>query len=206
MARNTQPKGKIVRRFGVNIYGNPKFDRLLAKKPNGPGMHGANQGRRKISEYAKQLIEKQKLRYTYGMGEKQFRVLYKRALRKEGITGDILMTLLESRLDNVVYRMGMAPTRDAAKQLVTHGHIKVNGRRVNIASYSVREGDVVTVKDSSKSQNLIRRNLEESASRELPEWVFVDKETLAGQVMRLPLREEIPTIANEQLVVELYSK
>jgi len=206
MSRNQTPKGKIVRRFGTNIYGNPKFDRLLAKKPHGPGMHGANQGRRKISEYAKQLIEKQKLKCTYGMGEKPFRVLFQRALRKDGVTGENLMILLEGRLDNVVYRMGMAPTRDAAKQLVTHGHIKVNGRRVNIPSYSVREGDVVTVKDSNKSQNLVRLNLEEAASRELAEWVFVDKETLAGQVMRLPLREEIPTIANEQLVVELYSK
>jgi small subunit ribosomal protein S4 len=200
------PKGKVVRRFGTNIYGNPKFDRLLAKKPHAPGMHGANQGRRKISEYAKQLIEKQKLKYTYGMGEKQFRVLFQRALQKDGVTGETMMIMLESRLDNVIYRMGFASTRDAAKQLVTHGHIKVNGRRVNIPSYSMREGDVVTVKDSNKSQNLARRNLEESASRETTDWVFVDKDGLAGQVMRLPLREEIPTIANEQLVVELYSK
>lgn len=206
MSRFTAPKGKIVRRFGVNIYGNPKFDRMLAKKPHGPGMHGATQQRRKISEYATQLLEKQKLKYTYGLGEKQFRIVYFRALNSAGITGDNMMILLESRLDNVIYRLGLAPTRDAAKQMTTHGHVKVNGRRVNIPSFSVKPGDVVTTKESTKSKNLVRRGLEESTSREVPGWLYIDKDNLGGQVLRLPMREEIPSIANERLVVELYSK
>ena len=205
MARFTEPKGKIVRRFGVNIYGNPKFDRLLGKKPNGPGVHGASR-RRKVSEYGLQLIEKQKIKYCYGMGERQFRVLFKRALKRPGITGDNLMVLLESRFDNTVYRMGMAPTRDAARQLIAHGHLKINGRRVNIASYSLRPGEEISVKDSSRSRALVSRYLEECANRDAAAWVAVDRDNLTGIFERTPIREEIPTVANEQLVVELYSK
>jgi small subunit ribosomal protein S4 len=205
MARFTEPKGKIVRRFGVNIYGNPKFDRLLGKKPNGPGVHGASR-RRKVSEYGLQLIEKQKIKYCYGMGERQFRVLFKRALKRPGITGDNLMVLLESRFDNTVYRMGMAPTRDAARQLIAHGHLKIDGRRVNIASYSLRPGEEISVKDSSRSRALVSRYLEECANRDAAAWVAVDRDNLTGIFERTPIREEIPTVANEQLVVELYSK
>jgi len=206
MSRFRGPKGKIVRRFGVNIYGNPKFDRLLARRQNPPGMHGGNKGRRKISEYGKQLIEKQKLKYTYGLRERQFRVTFKRALRHKGITGDNLMIMLESRLDNTVFRMGMAPTRDAARQLILHGHLKVNNRRVNIASFQITPNDTVTVKESTRSRGLVQRYVDENISAEIPEWVSVDRDNLKATVDRVPLREEIPTIANEQLVVELYSK
>ena len=206
MSRFRGPKGKIVRRFGVNIYGNPKFDRLLARRQNPPGMHGGFKGRRKISEYGKQLIEKQKLKYTYGLRERQFRVAFKRALRHKGVTGDNLMIELESRLDNAVFRMGMAPTRDAARQLILHGHLKVNNRRVNIASFQVTQNDTVTVKESTRSRGLVQRYIDENISAEIPEWVSVDRDNLKATVDRVPLREEIPTIANEQLVVELYSK
>ncbi len=206
MARYTGPKGRIVRRFSSNIYGNPKFDRLLGKRSNPPGQHGPSLSRRKVSEYGQQLIEKQKLKYTYGLLEKQFRLVFKRALRDKGITGDNLLILLESRLDNVVFRMGWAATRDQARQLVVHGHLKVNGRRVNVPSYQLSEGDVISVKDSSRSKALVSRYLEENASRPVPEWVIVDKDNLTATVERLPLREEIQSEANEQLVVELYSK
>jgi small subunit ribosomal protein S4 len=206
MSRFRGPKGKIVRRFGVNIYGNPKFDRLLARRQNPPGMHGGFKGRRKISEYGKQLIEKQKLKYTYGLRERQFRVTFKRALRHKGITGDNLMIMLESRLDNTVFRMGMAPTRDAARQLILHGHLKVNNRRINIASFQVTQNDTVTVKESTRSRGLVQRYVDENISAEIPEWVSVDRDNLKATVDRVPLREEVPTIANEQLVVELYSK
>jgi len=206
MSRFRGPKGKIVRRFGVNIYGNPKFDRLLARRQNPPGMHGGFKGRRKISEYGKQLIEKQKLKYIYGLRERQFRVTFKRALRHKGVTGDNLMVMLESRLDNTVFRMGMAPTRDAARQLILHGHLKVNNRRVNIASFQVTQNDTVTVKESTRSRGLVQRYVDENISAEIPEWVSVDRDNLKATVDRVPMREEIPTIANEQLVVELYSK
>jgi small subunit ribosomal protein S4 len=206
MSRFRGPKGKIVRRFGVNIYGNPKFDGLLEKKPHAPGAHGANGRRRKVSEYGQQLAEKQKLKYTYGMREKQFRVLFKKAFRKPGITGDNMLIMLESRFDNVIYRATAAPTRDAARQMILHGHLKVNGRRTNIASYSMREGDVVSVKDSDKSRALVRRFVEGSSHRAVPEWVDIDRDNLVVTFVRSPLREEIQSIADEQVVVELYSK
>ncbi len=206
MSRYTGPKGKIVRRFGVNVFGHPKYDRLLSDRPNAPGQHGQMKGRRKISEYGLQLIEKQKLKFAYGVREKQFRLYYKRALAQTGITGDNMLILLETRLDNVIYRLGMAPSRDAARQAILHGHIKVNGRRVNVPSFQVRTGDEVTVKANQRSQSLIRRYLEENANREVPEWLIVNKDQLKGSIARKPIREEIPTIANEQLVVELFSK
>lgn len=207
MSRYTGPKGKIVRRFGANIFGHPKFDRLLAKRPNPPGMHaGGRRGRQKVSEYGQQLIEKQKLKLAYGVRERQFRIYYKRALRLEGITGDNLLVLLESRFDNVLYRLGMAPSRDAARQMILHGHMKINGRRCNVPSYQVQAGDEITIKDSARSQALARRWLEDSESRETPEWVLVHRDQLKGQVVRKPIADEIPRIANEQLVVELYSK
>ncbi|MCH2174300.1 MAG: 30S ribosomal protein S4 [Lentisphaeria bacterium] len=206
MARFTGPKGKIVRRFGENIFGQPKFDRLLAKKPHGPGFHGPNQGRRKLSEYGKQLVEKQKLKYAYGLLERQFRITFNRARRMQGITGDNLLVLLESRFDNVIYRAGIAGSRDQARQLILHGHLKVNGRRVNVPSYQISENDVITVKDSVRSQTLVRRYLEENASRPAVDWLAVSKDELSVQVIRQPLREEIQSVANEQVVVELYSK
>ena len=206
MARFTGPRGKIVRRFGLNIYGNPKFDRLLSRRSNPPGQHGPNMARRKVSEYGQQLVEKQKMKQTYGLLERQFRVVFKRALRMKGITGDNLLILLEGRLDNLVYRSGWAGTRCQARQLVNHGHLKVNGRRVNIPSCQINEGDVISVKDSNKSKALINRYIEENASRPLKDWIVVDKDELTLNVDRLPLREDIQSEANEQLVVELYSK
>lgn len=206
MSRYRGPKGKIVRRFGLNIYGNPKFDRLLANRPNPPGQHGAANTRRKLSEYGQQLLEKQKLKYCYGIGEKQFRLTFERARRMAGITGDNLVILLETRLDNVVYRAGMAPSRDAARQLVLHGHLRVNNRRVNIPSFRTRPGDAITVRDATRSQALARRYFEEAVHREIPEWVQVDQDNLKVVLDRAPLRSELQSIANEQLVVELYSK
>ncbi len=206
MSRFTGPRGKIVRRFGMNIYENPKFDRLLAKRPNAPGIHGVKKSRKKVSDYGLQLTEKQKLKYTYGLRERQFRVFFAKAQRKKGITGDNLLILLESRLDNVIFRMGMAPTRDAARQLICHGHIKINDRRVNVASFILRENDEITGKNSAKSRALIQRYFEDSSKDKVPEWVAVDKEQLKGQMLRSPIRSDIQSVANEQLVVELYSK
>jgi len=206
MSRFSGPKGKIVRRFGVNIYGNPKFDRLLSKRPNAPGIHGVKKTRKKLSDYGLQLTEKQKLKYTYGLGERQFRGVFSRAQKKKGITAENLLVLLESRFDNIIYRMCLAPTRDAAKQLITHGHLKVNGRRSNIPSFLLKPNDEVTVKDSTRSKVLVQRCIDENSNRELPEWVSVDKEQLKGLLIRSPMRSEIQSVANEQLVVELYSK
>lgn len=205
MGKYSGNKGKICRRFGVNLFGNMKYDRVLAKRPNPPGVHGANAARKKLSEFGKQLVEKQKLKITYGLREKQFRITFDRAAKLKGVTGNNLMTLLEARLDNVIYRLGFAPTRSAARQLVGHGHIRVNGRRCNIPSYSVRPGDIVTLKDSSRSKALVQRHLD-AVRGETPEWVSLIKDELKGEIVRLPEREEIPSVADELMVVELYSK
>lgn len=199
-------KAKICRRFGVNLFGNLKFDRILEKRPNPPGVHGASAARKKLSEYGRQLNEKQKLKITYGLREKQFRLTFKKAAQKKGITGDNLLQLLERRLDNVIYRLGFAPTRTAARQLVNHGHVKVNGRKVNIPSFTVREGEEITIKDSDRSKALIQRNLELSSRREVPQWLILTKEELKGMIARMPLREEMPSVADELMIVELYSK
>ena len=206
MARFTGAKGKVCRRFGLNVYGNPKFDRLLSRRSNPPGQHGPNMMRRKVSEYGQQLIEKQKMKFTYGLLERQFRITFKRALSTKGITGDNLLILLESRLDNAVYRAGWAGTRDQARQLVNHGHLKINGRKVNVPSCQIREGDVISVKDSNTSNALITRYVEENASRPTQEWIAADMDEMNFRIERLPLREEIQSEANVQLVVELYSK
>ena len=203
---NSLAKGKIVRRYGVNLFGNPKYDRLLAKRPNPPGVHGANQARKKVSEYGQQLAEKQKLKIAYGLREKQFRLTFKKAAAKKGITGNNLLQLLELRLDNVIYRLGWAESRSAARQLVGHGHVKVNGRKVDVASYSVKEGEEITVKDSARSKALIQRNIDACSRAEVPEWIIVNKEELKGQIARMPLTEEIPSVSDVQQVVELYSK
>lgn len=205
MGKYSGNKGKICRRFGVNLFGNMKYDKVLAKRPNPPGVHGANAARKKLSEYGKQLVEKQKLKITYGLREKQFRITFDRAAKLSGVTGNNLMVLLEARLDNVVYRLGFAPTRSAARQLVGHGHIRINGRRCNIPSYSVRPGDVVSLKDSTRSKALVQRFLD-GARGETPEWVSLIKDELKGEIVRLPEREEIPSVADELMVVELYSK
>jgi small subunit ribosomal protein S4 len=206
MAKFTGPKGKLVRRFGVNIYGNPKYDRLLERRSHGPGQHGPNQMRRKVSEYGKQLLEKQKLRHTYCLLEKQFRILFRKAQQMRGVTGENLLVLLETRLDSLVYRAGFGCTIMQARQLVNHGHIKVNGRRVNIASYRVRVGDQVAVRDAVTSKNLATRYLMENPRFSGADWLTVDREGLTISVNRLPQRDEIDATANEQLIVELYSK
>ena len=201
MARYTGPKSKIARKFGEPIFGE---DKVLAKKNFPPGQHGANK-RRKTSEYGVQLREKQKAKYTYGVLERQFRLLFAQASRIKGITGEILLQLLESRLDNVVYRLGIAPTRAAARQLVSHCHITVDGKVVNIPSFQVKPGQVVAVREKAKSLEVIAASLEGFNHSKYPwlEWNEADK---AGKFLNLPQREEIPENIKEQLIVELYSK
>lgn len=201
MARYTGPKTKIARKFGEPIYGE---DKVLAKKNYPPGQHGANR-RRKTSEYGQQLREKQKAKYTYGVLEKQFSNLFKKASRLKGITGVILLQLLESRLDNVVYRLGIAPTRAAARQLVLHRHITVNGAVVNIPSYEVKAGDIVAVREKSKSLEVIGDALAGFNHSKYP-WIEWDETAKAGKFLHLPEREDIPENIKEQLIVELYSK
>ena len=206
MAKYTGPKGKIVRRFGVNIYGNPKYDQLLQRRSHGPGQHGATRSPGRLSDYALQLIEKQKLRYTYGLLEKQFRRLFRRAERMFGVTGDNLLVLLETRLDTLVFRAGFGRSLMQSRQLVNHGHIKVNGFRVDIASYQVKTADSITVRLNEVSQAMVSRYLLESPRFSNPDWFSVDRSTLTITVNRLPQREDIESTANEKLIVEYYSK
>ncbi len=206
MAKFTGPKGKLVRRFGVNIYGNPKYDRLLERRSHGPGQHGPSSVRRKVSDYAQQLIEKQKLRNTYGLLEKQFRRVFRKAQQMRGVTGDNLLLLLETRLDTLAFRAGFGCTLMQARQLVNHGHLQVNGRRVDIASYRVKTGDVITIRDSEASRALVTRYLMENPRFSGAEWLTVDQQALKVTVNRMPQRDEIHGTANEQLIVELYSK
>lgn len=201
MARYTGPKTKIARKFGEPIFG---ADKVLSKKNYPPGQHGANK-RRKNSEYGVQLREKQKAKYTYGVLEKQFHNLFLKAARQKGITGEILLQHLESRLDNVVFRLGMAPSRPAARQLVLHRHITVNGSVVNIASYHVVPGDVVGVRERSKSLEVIADALAGFNHSKYP-WLEWDETLKAGKLLHVPAREDIPENIKEQLIVELYSK
>jgi len=200
MARYIGPKSKIARKFSDPIYGPDKY---LEKKNYPPGQHGNNRRRRKQSEYGIQLAEKQKAKYTYGILERQFRNVFKKASRKKGITGENLLQLIEARLDNVVFRLGIAPTRAAARQLVSHRHITVNGDIVNIPSFSVREGDVVSVREKSKSLEAVTNSL---ASRKTFSWLEWDEEKMQGKFLNYPAREEIPENIKENLIVELYSK
>jgi len=203
MARYTGPKTKISRRFGVPIFGNSK---ALERKNYPPGMHGPKGSRRKQSDYALALAEKQKLRYQYGLLERQFRRYFQTALTRRGVTGLILLQLLETRLDNVVYRLGFANSRAAARQMVSHGHVAVNGRKTNISSFNLRAGDKVSVKEKTGSRNLAAKFLELTQISPVPDWLAVDKDNFSGTVTRIPTREEIAPIVNEQLVVELYSR
>lgn len=200
MARYTGPKTKVSRKFGEPIFGASK---ALQKKNYPPGQHGRGR-RRKQSEYAVQLAEKQKAKYTYGVLEKQFANIFDRASRKSGITGEILLQLLEARLDNTVFRLGIAPTRRAARQLVGHKHITVNGEIVNIPSYTLKENDIVGVREKSKSLEAITDSLSGSAKRF--SWLEWDSTTMSGKFLNSPTREEIPENIKEQLIVELYSK
>ncbi len=201
MARYTGPKTKIARKFGEPIYGE---DKVLSKKNYPPGQHGQNR-RRKTSEYGLQLREKQKAKYTYGVLERQFRNLFEHAARTKGITGEVLLQLLESRLDNVVYRLGLAPSRPAARQIVLHKHICVNGKPVNIPSYRVLPGDVVTVREKSKNLEVIQDSVAGFNHSKYP-WIEWDEQIKGGKFLHLPERADIPETIKEQLIVELYSK
>jgi small subunit ribosomal protein S4 len=201
MARYIGPKSRIARKFGEAIFGP---DKVLAKKNYPPGQHG--QGRRKkTSEYGIQLREKQKAKYTYGVLEKQFRNLYEKAQRTKGVTGEVLLQLLESRLDNIVFRLGFAPTRSGARQLVSHKHITVDGKVVNIASYHVRAGQVIAVREKNKSMEVISASLNGFNHSKYP-WIEYNAASLSGTYLHIPEREDIPENIKEQLIVELYSK
>jgi len=204
MGRYTGPKTKVSRRYGVPLFGSSKS---LERKNYPPGMHGPKGSRRKQSDYAIALGEKQKLRYQYGLLERQFRRIFQSALRKRGVTGETLLQLLETRIDNVVFRLGLANTRAAARQLVSHGHVMVNGRTVNVSSYNVKAGDEISIKDRPKSRQLALRNIELTQIVPVPDWLTVDRDGLKGRVLAQPKREELVQIqVNEQLIVELYSK
>lgn len=201
MARYKGPKSKIARKFGEAIFGD---DKSFEKKNYPPGQHGNNRRRGKKSEYAIQLMEKQKAKYTYGILERQFRNLFAEAKRREGVTGEVLLQLCEARLDNVVYRMGIAPSRRGARQLVSHRHITVNGDVVNIPSYSLKAGDVVGVREKSKSVQAINDSL--AANSSVYEWITWNSEKKEGTFVTIPERLQIPENIKEQLIVELYSK
>ncbi len=201
MARYTGPKTKIARKFGEAIYGP---DKDLEKRNYPPGMHGQNR-RRKVSEYGLQMKEKQKAKYTYGVLERQFRNLFDKAARTKGITGEVLLQLLEQRLDNVVYRLGIAPSRPAARQIVLHKHITVNGKVVNIPSCRVKPGDVVAVREKAKSLEVIADALAGFNHAKYP-WLEWDASIMGGKFLHLPSREDIPETIKEQMIVELYSK
>lgn len=205
MARFTAPKGKIVRRFGVNIYDNDKYDRLLQRREDGPGQHGTKRFK-KLSDYALQLIEKQKLRHSYGLLEKQFRQVFHKAQRMQGVTGDNMLVLLETRLDSLAFRAGFGRSLSQARQMVNHGHLVVNGRRVDIPSYQVRERDVVSLRERENSRALAARYLVENPRFSGGEWFTVDREALSVKVNRMPQADEINSPVNEKLIVEYYSK
>ena len=201
MARYTGPKTKIARKFGEAIFGE---DKAFEKRNYPPGQHGLAKKRGKKSEYAVQLMEKQKAKYTYGILEKQFRNLFKKASAASGVTGEILLQLCEARLDNVVYRMGIAPSRRAARQIVVHRHITVNGELVNVPSYHLKAGDKVAVREKSKSLEAIDRSL--SSSSQVYEWITWNNDTKEGSFVSVPQRLQIPENIKEQLIVELYNK
>ena len=209
MARNIDPKCKQCRREGVKLF--LKGERCLTlkcaieRRNYAPGQHGQN-FRRKITDYGVQLREKQKARRTYGVLERQFRGYYEKAIRQKGVTGENIMRLLELRLDNLVYRLGLGSSRSQARQLVRHRHVEVNGRTVTIASYQCRPGDKIRVRDGSRNLDVVKASLEARDPASLVSWLSLDREKLAGSVLQSPSRQEIPVPLNEQLIVELYSK
>jgi small subunit ribosomal protein S4 len=202
MARYTGPRTRISRRFGIPMFGPDKY---LERRNYGPGVHGPK-SRRKHTDYGLGLIEKQKLRYFYGLMERQFRGVYERALKRRGVTGEQMLQILETRLDNVVYHLGFSITRAGARQMVSHGHVKVNGRKVNVPSYALKVNDVIEVRESNVSRQLATKNLELATSKVVPDWLMLNKDAFKGTVMRIPTRAEIQPIANEQAVVEFYSR
>ncbi|SMG46087.1 30S ribosomal protein S4 [Dethiosulfovibrio salsuginis] len=206
MSKNTNrknaPKGKMVRRFGVNVFGNTKYDRLLAKKSGAAGKGGKRPA--KVSIYGQQLLEKQKIRFAYGVSEKQLLAAFAKAKKQPGVTGHNMLVLLESRLDNVVYRLGLCSTRPQARQLVCHGHFTVNDRKLDIPSAIVKPGDVIAVAEGSRDVKILKENAEIASAVSKPAWLSLNG--MVGKVERLPERQEIPTIADEQIVVEFYSR
>lgn len=202
MARYTGPTSKVARKFGEPIFGP---DKVLEKKNYPPGMHGISKRRKKVSEYGTQLMEKQKAKFTYGVLEKQFLNTFRKAERTKGVTGEVLLQLLERRLDNVVFRLGIAPTRAAARQLVSHRHIVVNGKVVNIPSFSVKDGDLIGVREKSKSLEVITESLTSQRHTQYS-WLEWDKDSFTGKFLNNPERSDIPENIKEQLIVELYSK
>ncbi len=203
MARLSGPKSKISRRYGLPLFGPSK---ALERKNYPPGQHGPKGSRRKQSDYSVALAEKQKLRLMYGLMERQFRGYYETASAKRGVTGETMLQLLECRLDNVVYRLGFANTRRAARQMVGHGHVQVNGKKVDISSYQVKPGEVIAVRERVKSKQLGTRGIELTQIVPVPDWMTVNREGLSGQMTRIPTRTEIAPVVNEQLIVELYSR
>ena len=205
MATPIKTRGKLVRKFGVNIFGNPKYDRLLTRKSYAPGQHG--QGRRsKLSNYGTQLREKQKIKFMYGLLENQFRLTFEKAEKMKGETGTNMLQLLECRLDNVVYRLGFAPSRPAGRQLVSHKHFLINNKVVNIPSYTVKPGDVIEVRDKSKKMDLVLESMRRIKGDMDLSWLELDKAKMRGTFVTVPDRDEMHLTVNEQLVVELYSK
>ena len=205
MARNLTPRGKITRKYGENIFDNPKYDKILQKKPYAPGQHGADGRRKRLSEYALQLREKQKAKYIFGLLEKQFRNTYDKAKKDKGITGENLIIRLECRLDTLAFRLGFAPSQRAARQLVSHKHLLVNGISTNIPSFLVKVGDVISVRPKSQKMEIIHESLKRVSENPRP-YLKVDKATLEGSLLETPKREDIMVKINEQLIVELYSK
>lgn len=203
MARNTGPQTKVSRRYNTFLGGSAK---AFEKRPYPPGQHGPKGSRRKLSDYALALAEKQKLRHQYGVLERQFRRYFSVAISRRGVTGEILLQLLETRLDNVVQKMGFAKTLRAARQMVSHGHVVVNGHRTNASSMNLKAGDEVQVREAERSKRLAVKAADQTASQTVPDWLLVDAEKFSGKVVRIPTREEINPIVNEQLVVELYSR
>ena len=202
MARYKGPRVRISRRFGIPIFGPSKY---LDRRNYPPGVHGPK-SRRKLTDYGMGLVEKQKLRYYYGLMEKQFRGVYEKALKRRGVTGEQMLQILETRLDNVVFHLGFGTTRAGARQMVNHGHITVNGRKATIPSYALKVNDVIVVKNNTVSRQMATKALELSTSRSVPDWLSLGKDEFKGVVMRIPTREEINPIANEQAVVEFYSR
>jgi small subunit ribosomal protein S4 len=202
MARYKGPRVRVSRRFGTPIFGPSKY---LERRNYPPGVHGPK-SRRKLTDYGAALVEKQKLRYYYGLLERQFRGVYQKALKRRGVTGEQMLQILETRLDNVVYHLGLGTTRAAARQMVAHGHVQVNGRKVSIPSYALKVNDIITMKPNNVSRQMATKALESSTSRPVPDWLSLSKDEFKGVVMRIPTRDEINPIANEQTVVEFYSR
>ena len=203
MARYKGPRVRISRKYGIAIFGPSKY---LERRAYPPGVHGPKKSRRKQSDYGIGLAEKQKLRYQYGLLERQFRRMFEIARKKRGVTGETLLQLLETRLDNVVFRIGFATTRPFARQMVNHGHIRVNGKKVSTASYNVKPGDIVEVRPTAVSQQLANKSLESAQVHTVPDWILSQKEAYKAQITRVPSRDDIQPIVNEQLIVEFYSR